>query len=115
VGLSDVHAATVLLLQSDIGLVPIQTNAKAFQLTLDDALVSHWLLAVEHDQNESASSGDTNDLLTATFTVFGTFNDTWQVKQLNFGTAIVVDTRYTSQRRELIVGRLGELACELCQ
>jgi len=106
VGSRDTDATTILPLQSNLRQRLIQSDAESFKFPLDDAFVSHGLLTVHHDQNERASSGNTNDLLSTTFTILGTLDDTWQVKQLDFRASIIVDTWNTGQRCELIVSRL---------
>ena len=115
VALGNGDTATVLPLQLDGGLFLVETDAEAFKLTLNDSLVSHGLLAVKHDQNESAGASHTNDLFTTTFTVLGTFDNTWQIEQLDLGATIVVHTRDTCQGCKLVICRFRERARQLGQ
>jgi hypothetical protein len=79
VGSCDCHATFVFPLQHDVGPSSIEPNAETFEFPLDDALVRERLLGIEHDQDQSTSPGDTNDLTTATLTIFGALNNTRQI------------------------------------
>ena len=77
---------TTLLLSSeaDIGRLFIETNAKAFELTLNNLLVLQRLQDVQHNKDEATGSGYSDYLPTTTFTILGTFNDTRQIQQLKY-------------------------------
>jgi len=99
----DINATTILLLESNLRQGPVKSDAEAFKFPLNNTLIGHGLLTIKHDQNERAGSANTDNLLTTTFTIFGTLNDTWQIKQLNLSASVVVHTWNTSQRCKLIV------------
>lgn len=103
-GSCDIDTATILPLKSDVWFRGVESDAEAFKFALDDALVSHGLLTVKHDQKQGACAADADDLFTTTFTVLGALNDTWQIEELDSGATIVVDARYTSQRGKLVIG-----------
>jgi ribosome-interacting GTPase 1 len=49
----------------------------------DDALVHHRFAGIQHNENQIARARHTNNLTTATFTVFGAFDNSGQIQQLN--------------------------------
>ena len=108
----NVDSTAIFSLQSNSRLFCVESDAETCELSLNDPLVSHGLLAIKHDQNEGAGTGDTDDLLTTTFTILGSFNDTWQIEKLDFRATVVIYTWYTGQCCKLIVRSLRELARE---
>ena len=111
--LDDGDATLIFSLEVNVWLLLVQSDSETFQFFLDDFPVRDRLHDVKHDQNESAGSSDTNNLLTATFTVFGSLDDTWEIEELNFRTLVVEHTWNAGERCELVVGGLGVLAGQL--
>ena len=93
--LRDIHTSSIFPLKYNIRLLLVETNSEALELAFDNPFVCHGLLAIEHDKNTGACTSDTDDLLTTTFTILGSFNNTWQIKQLHLRPSIVIHTRYT--------------------
>ena len=54
-------------------------------------------------------------MTTATFTVFGAFDNTGKIEELNLCAFVVVDTGYARECCEFVVGGFGERACQLGQ
>lgn len=100
----DGDTTLILLLENDIRRFLIDANAKAFQFVLDDSLVNQWLVHVKDDENEVASFGHRNNLSTTTLAVFGTFDNTWKIENLNLG-AIVQNLTGDSCEGCELVGR----------
>ena len=84
-GARDVEAALVLLPEGNVGRRLVDSDAEAFQLGLDDALVRQGLVDVEHDEDEVARLGHGDDLATAAAAVLGAFDDAGQVDDLKGG------------------------------
>mmetsp|Transcript_7865 Transcript_7865/g.20466 ORF Transcript_7865/g.20466 Transcript_7865/m.20466 type:complete len:232 (-) Transcript_7865:276-971(-) len=110
-----VDASAILPPQHDVGRLLVQPNAEPFQLILDFLLLVEWAKGIEHDDNERAGLRHGDNLPTSTLTIFCTFNDTWKIEELNFGTAIPDNTGYASEGGELVrcslrksTGQLGE-------
>ena len=61
-GGGEAEAALVLAAEGDSGRLPIQADAEALQLMLNQLLVGDGLQAVQHDQDEIARPGCTDDL-----------------------------------------------------
>jgi len=101
-GFLDGDAAFVLFLQDDVWAFFVESYAETLKLTFNDALVSQWLLGVEHYQDQVASPRYTDYLLTTTLSILGTLNDTWQIEQLNLSSFVVENTWDASERSELI-------------
>ena len=93
--LRDIHTSSIFPLKYDVGFAPVEANTEAFELAFDNPFVCHGLLAIEHDKNTGAGTRHTDDLLTTTFTILGSFNNTGQIKQLHLRPSIVIHTRYT--------------------
>lgn len=79
------NTALVLALKVNVRQAAVDSNAKALQLLLNQALVGHGFHGIQHDHDHVASARCANHLATTTLAIFGTFNDTWQVQQLNLG------------------------------
>lgn len=77
--LGDGHTTLVLPLEDDVGSRLVEPNTETLKFSLDDALVGQRLLAIEHDKNQGACSGHTNNLATTTLTVLGSLNNTGQI------------------------------------
>ena len=75
----DCNTALVSLLNSDIRSLLVESDTETLELTLNNAFVGHWLQCIEHDEDQRAGSGDTDNLFTATLTVLGTFDNTWEI------------------------------------
>ena len=84
----DSDTTLVLLLEHNVGRLLIDANTKALQFVLDDSLVNQWLVHVKDDENEVASLGYRNNLSTTTLAVFGTFDNTWEIEDLNLGAIV---------------------------
>lgn len=72
----------------NVGLLLVQADAEAFQLTGDDVLVGERLGGVDHDEDQVARAGCADDLATTALAIFGTLNDSRQIHNLNFGSAV---------------------------
>lgn len=81
-GAGDVQAALVLLLEGDVGGLLVDPDAKALELSLDDALVGQGLVDVQDDEDEVAGFGDGDNLATSATTVFGAFDNTGEIDDL---------------------------------
>ena len=105
----------LLLINLDVWWLLVETNTEALKLVLNDFLMREGLGDVEDDADEITGTCSTNDLSTATLTVFGSLNDTREVKKLNFGTLVINHTckRITFKLRDL-VGRVCIDVCGVC-
>ena len=117
-GGTESNAALFLLAEGDVGRLLVQTDAEALQLVLNDLLVGQWTASahiashqviesmlrareqrscspcgVQHDADHVASTGCADDLLTTTFAILGTLNDTRQIQDLNLGACEAVDAQ----------------------
>lgn len=72
----DCNTALIFLFEIDIWWAFVQSNTKAFQLMFDNSFMLHWSGWIEHDNDQIACSTDSNNLLTTTFTILGTFDNT---------------------------------------
>jgi hypothetical protein len=80
----EIDTTLFLPAEADIGRLFIETNAKAFELTLNNLLVLQRLQDVQHNKDKATGSGYSNYLPTTTFTILGTFNNTRQIQQLKY-------------------------------
>jgi hypothetical protein len=71
---------------------------------LNNSLVNEWLHSIKDDTDQVACTTHSNNLTTSTFTIFGTFNDTRQVKKLNFSTLEATLGIHALQVRVLVIG-----------
>jgi hypothetical protein len=100
----DGDTTLVLLLEHDVGRLLIDANAKALQFVFDHSLVNQWLVHIKDDENQVASLGHRNNLSTTTLAIFGTFDNTWKIENLNLG-AIVHHLTGDSREGCELVGR----------
>jgi hypothetical protein len=63
---------------------------------------------IQHNYYQIAGSGHRNDLFSSTFSVFGPFDDPWQIQQLDFGPFVPDHSRHTSQSRKFIGSHFTE-------
>lgn len=104
------HVNSTLLLpfECDVGRFFVESNAKSFQFRLDDFLVSERFIDIENNKNQVARPGHSDDLTTTSlkvrilknceyFAIFGSFDDTWQIEDLNLCTSILEHTRNSCQ------------------
>jgi len=96
----------LLLLESDVRGLLVQTDAETFELLLDEPLVGDGLQGVENDENEIACTGNSNNRTTTTLTILSTFNDTGKIDQLNPSTLVVDDTGHGCKSSELVGSNL---------
>lgn len=75
----DCYATLVLLFEIDVWRALVESDSETFEFVFDDSFVLHWAGCVQHDDNQVAGSGHSDDLFTTTFTVLGTFDDTRQI------------------------------------
>lgn len=78
-GVGNVDAAFVFLLEDDVWRFFVDSDAKTFQLILDDPLVRQGLVDVKYDEYQMTRLGDGYDLSPTTFAVLCSLNDTWQI------------------------------------
>ena len=91
-------AAFVCLADGDVGLLLVQSDAEALQLTGDDVLVREGLGGVDHDEDEVARASSTNDLSSTALAVLGSLNNSRQVHNLDLGSAVHESAGDGSQR-----------------
>ena len=84
----DGNTTLVLLLENDVGGLLVDANSKALQFIFNDTLVDQWLVHIKDDENEVASLGHCNNLSTTALAVFGTFDNTWKIENLNLGAIV---------------------------
>lgn len=101
-GARDGNTTLILLPEHNVGGLLINTDAKALQLVLDYSLVNQRLVHIKDDENEVAGLGDCNNLSTTTFSVFGTFNNTRKIENLNLGTIVQHLTGNSCEGCELV-------------
>jgi hypothetical protein len=68
--------------KTDVGRLFVETNAKAFELTLNNLFVLQGFQNVQNNKDKATRSGNGDYLPTTTFTILGTFNNTRQIQQL---------------------------------
>lgn len=71
------YTSRLPLLDADSWGFLIQPDPETFQFIGDDFEIVERFQYVEDDKNQVARSGDSDDLSTSTFTIFGSFNDTF--------------------------------------
>lgn len=111
----EAQAAALLLLEVDVGLALVQTNAHALQLSLEQLPVNVGLGGVQHHQHQISGAGYGNDLTTTPLALGSALDDSGQIQQLDIGTLILNDARNAGQSGELIVCCRNEtvkLKCE---
>ena len=111
----DGNTTLVSLLNGNIRPLLVESDTETLKLTLNYAFVSQWLECIEHNEDQRAGSGDTDNLLTTTFTVLGTFDNTWEIEKLDLGSLIFVGTRDASKSCEFVVCGLRKLPSKLGQ
>lgn len=105
------NTTLVFLLEFDIWWAFVKPDSKAFKFVFNNFFMLHWPCWIEHDNDEIAGSGHSDDLFTTTFTVLGAFDDTGQIEQLNLRALILKDTGDASQGCELVSSNFGEGSC----
>eukprot|EP00047_Mylnosiga_fluctuans_P001872 m.222272 g.222272 ORF g.222272 m.222272 type:complete len:496 (+) comp10733_c0_seq1:131-1618(+) len=110
-----VDAALLLAAERDVWRLPVQPDAEALELTLDDLLVPERLQDIKADEDQIARTRNCNDLATTTLAILGTLNDSRKVEQLDLGTLVVDDTGHGRQCRELVRCDLGVHAGQVRQ
>jgi len=81
--LGDGEPSLLLPLEDDLRRLLVETNAEPFQFLLNDALVHHGFSGIQHDQDQIARACHPDHLATAAFTIFGAFDNSGQIQQLN--------------------------------
>lgn len=104
-GIRDAHTSLVLLLKDDVGRLFVDSNAKAFELRLDDPLIGKGLVHIQNDEDQMTGFSDSNDLTTATFSILRTLNNTREIEHLDLGAVILNLTGYSGQGCEFVGGR----------
>lgn len=66
----------------------VETDADGFQLGLEEGPLLRLLGRIKHHENEVARLGRRDDLPATPLAFRGTFDDTGQIEQLDFGAAI---------------------------
>jgi hypothetical protein len=69
----------------------VETDADGFQLGLEEGSLLCLFGRIEHHEDEVARLRRRDDLPTAPLAFRGTFDDTGQIEQLDFGAAIFED------------------------
>lgn len=94
----------------------VQTNAHSFKLGFEERPLFGPLGGIQHHEDHVARFGCRDDLSTSAFSFRGPLDDTGQIEELNFGTAIFQDTRNGCQGGEGVGrdfgSRLGDLGQE---
>mmetsp|Transcript_2247 Transcript_2247/g.2888 ORF Transcript_2247/g.2888 Transcript_2247/m.2888 type:complete len:298 (+) Transcript_2247:79-972(+) len=106
------HPALLALHHPDVRWRLIDPNAEGKQFRLDYLFVSHGFRRVEHDEYEIARSRGGYDLTTAAFTIRGTFNNTWEVEDLDARSLVFHRAGYARQGREFVRRRFATGAGE---
>lgn len=75
-GVCDADATFVFLLEDNVWRIFVNSDTEAFELVLDDSLVSEGFVDVEDNEDKMARLGNSNDLTTSTFAVLGSLDDT---------------------------------------
>lgn len=75
-GSNSTHTSSLPLLHCDRRRLLVEPDSETLQLICDDLQVVERLQHVQDDKDQVARSGDSDDLSTTTFTIFGTFNNT---------------------------------------
>ena len=96
----------VLPLDGDLWRLLVKSDTEAFKFVLDLSSVGQGLHDIQDDKDAGARSSHTNYLSTSTLSVLGTFDDTWEIKKLDLGTLVIIDSWDTCQSGELVVGCL---------
>ena len=68
---------------------------------------------VDQYENEGAGAGDTNNLFAASFSVLGSFDDSWQVQQLDLRSFILNNSWDAGKSGKLVGGDFGINTCQL--
>ena len=98
------YSPLVLLLEDNVGRILVDSDTKAFELVLDDSLVSERLVNIKHYEDKMTGFGNGYNLTTSTFAVFGSLNDTRQIEHLDGRSVILHLTRDSGQGGKLISG-----------
>lgn len=98
----DADAPFVLLLEENIRQALVDADTKAFQLGFDNPLVCERLVDIEDDEDKMTSLGNCNDLTAAALSVFGSLNNTRQIKHLNLSSVIGDLARDSGERSKLV-------------
>lgn len=99
---SDGDTALVLLLEYDVRGCLVDSNAEALQFVFNDSLIHQGLVHVEDDENKVTGFGHSNNLSTSTLTIFGTFNNTGKIENLNLSTVVHHLSGDSGKGRELV-------------
>lgn len=75
-GVCDADATFIFLLEDNVWRIFVNSDTEAFELVLDDSLVSEGFVDVEDNEDKMARLGNSNDLTTSTFAVLGSLDDT---------------------------------------
>lgn len=103
-GLGDADTALFFLLEGDVGGLLVEPDSEPFKLLLNELLVGDGLERVEHDEDEVAGTGHSDNLLTTTLTVLGTLDDTGEIEELDTGALVVDDAGHAGEGCELVCG-----------
>lgn len=98
----DVDAAFVFFFEDDVRWLLVDSDAKAFEFSLNDSFFRQRLVHVQDDEDEMASLRDRNDLTTPTFAILGSLDDTRQIEHLNGSTIILNLAGNGGQRGKLV-------------
>ena len=76
----DRNASRRLLLEHDIGRLPVQSDPNLFEFVLELLSLFVPLCDVQHDADEVGGFGDGDDLATSASTACSSFNDSGQIE-----------------------------------
>jgi hypothetical protein len=71
------HSSVLLLPDGNPRGLLVQPNSETFQLIRQNSQILQWFQHVQDDENQVTCSGDGDNLSTSTFSVFGSFDNTW--------------------------------------
>lgn len=92
------------LLDSNFRRLLVESDSEPFELVLNNLFVLHRLGCIEDDQNEVASSGDGDDLLTSTDIILSSLDNSREIQELELGSLVTEDTRNASHSGEFVGG-----------
>lgn len=72
----DRNSSFVLLLEHNVRGLFVNSDAEALQFSLDDLFIGHRFVDIQHNENQMARLGDSDDLSTTTLAILGTLNNT---------------------------------------
>ena len=75
-GVCDANTTFVFLLEDNVWRILVDADTEAFEFVLDDSFVSERFVDVEDNKDKMAGFGNSDNLATSTFAIFGSLDDT---------------------------------------